>query len=82
MFLQGLVVALAVVLPFLRLASSHEQVFLNLKAAPYDSNLLTPIKDIRALDTSEYTTLIHPSFPYHTVRIRQNGASFCDDSVK
>ncbi|KAI0673817.1 serine carboxypeptidase [Trametes maxima] len=48
--------------------------------ATYDAGLFTPISDLHALTVSEYTTLKHPSFPKHSVRIKES--RFCDGGVR
>ncbi|KIJ51018.1 hypothetical protein M422DRAFT_65598 [Sphaerobolus stellatus SS14] len=56
--------------------------YTNIKTSLYDDGLLKPIEDIRILSSDEYTILAHPAYPNHRVRVKQNGASFCDDSVR
>lgn len=58
------------------------QLPLNSKFQNYDTGLLNQVDDIRALSTNGFTTLRHPMFPRHSVRIKQNGAESCDNSVK
>ncbi|KAH9855500.1 serine carboxypeptidase [Lenzites betulinus] len=48
--------------------------------ADYDAGLFTPVEDLHALSLTEFTTLDHPAFPRHSVRIKQS--SFCDESVR
>ncbi|KAI0640108.1 serine carboxypeptidase [Trametes polyzona] len=48
--------------------------------APYDAGLFTPFADLRSISTSAYTTLTHPKFPRHSVRIKQS--QFCDGTVR
>ena len=50
------------------------------KTATYDSGLFTPFGDLSALSATEYTTLVHPAFPLHSVRIKPS--SFCDGTVR
>lgn len=52
------------------------------KYAPYDAGLVHTIEDIRGLSSSEYTTVSHPAYANYGIRIKQNGASFCDDGVR
>ena len=46
----------------------------------YDEGLFTPFGDIHALSSSEFTTLGHPAFPYHSVRVKES--HFCDGNVR
>ncbi|KAH9849189.1 serine carboxypeptidase [Lenzites betulinus] len=48
--------------------------------ASYDAGLFTPVSDLRSLSTSAYTTLTHPKFPKHSVRIKES--QFCDGTVR
>ncbi|KAI0828821.1 serine carboxypeptidase [Trametes gibbosa] len=48
--------------------------------ASYNAGLFTPIFDLRSISTSEFTTLTHPKFPKHSVRIKQS--QFCDGAVR
>ncbi|GJJ11597.1 hypothetical protein Clacol_005832 [Clathrus columnatus] len=50
--------------------------------ATYDTGLLNQVDDIRTLSTNGYTTFTHPIHPHYSVRIKQNGAESCDNSVK
>ncbi|KIJ51025.1 hypothetical protein M422DRAFT_59045 [Sphaerobolus stellatus SS14] len=52
------------------------------KNANYDAGLLTPIEKLNSLSTQEFTVLSHPAHPGHSIRIKQNSASFCDESVR
>ncbi|KAI0720036.1 serine carboxypeptidase [Cerioporus squamosus] len=47
---------------------------------PYDAGLFTPFEDLHALSATEYTVLQHPSFPAHSVRIKES--HFCDGEVR
>lgn len=58
------------------------QLPLNSKFQTYDTGLLNQVDDIRALSSNGFTTLRHPMYPRHSVRIKQNGAESCDNSVK
>ncbi|TBU49291.1 serine carboxypeptidase [Dichomitus squalens] len=49
-------------------------------SAPYDAGLFTPFQDLNALSLTEYTTLLHPHFPAHSVRVKQS--RFCDGEVQ
>ena len=46
----------------------------------YDSGLFTPMEDLGALSSTQFTTLGHPAFPRHNVRIKQS--LFCDETVR
>ena len=46
----------------------------------YDDGLFTPLGDLSALSSSEFTTLSHPAFSRHKVRVKQS--HFCDESVR
>ena len=48
--------------------------------APYDSGLFTPFESLDALSSTDFTTLAHPAFPHHSVRVKES--SFCDGTVK
>ncbi|GJJ11588.1 hypothetical protein Clacol_005823 [Clathrus columnatus] len=54
----------------------------NSNFATYDTGLFNQVDDIRTLSTNGYTTLTHPIHPQYSVRIKQNGAESCDNSVK
>ncbi|OJT03086.1 Carboxypeptidase Y -like protein [Trametes pubescens] len=47
---------------------------------PYDAGLFTPVSDLRSISDSAYTTLTHPQFPKHSVRIKES--QFCDGTVR
>lgn len=49
-------------------------------SVPYDDGLFTPFENLHALSVSEYTTLRHPQFPAHSVRIKES--RFCDGEVR
>ena len=50
-------------------------------AGAYDEGLFTPVvEDLRELRTEGFTTLQHPAYPKHSVRIKQS--KFCDETVK
>ena len=49
-------------------------------STPYDGGLFTPVEDLHALSATQYTTLQHPNFPTHSVRIKQS--HFCDGEVQ
>ncbi|KAH6884328.1 carboxypeptidase Y, partial [Coprinopsis sp. MPI-PUGE-AT-0042] len=46
----------------------------------YDNGLFTPIETLSKLSEVHYTTLDHPAFPRHSVRIKQT--KFCDGTVR
>lgn len=46
----------------------------------YDVDLFTPLGDLSALSTTEFTTLNHPAFPQYNVRVKQS--HFCDGTVR
>jgi len=45
----------------------------------HDLGLFTPLEDLSYLSSSEFTTLSHPAFPNHRVRIKKS--DFCDGTV-
>ena len=68
----------ALLLPFVSAAFGAGQTFL--QAESYDSGLFTPYEDLHALSAHEYTTLRHPYFPVHSVRVKESRV--CDDEVR
>lgn len=49
--------------------------------AAYDDGLFTPvIESLSALREDRHTTLVHPAYPKHSVRVKKS--TFCDASVK
>ncbi|KAH6905879.1 alpha/beta-hydrolase [Coprinopsis sp. MPI-PUGE-AT-0042] len=46
----------------------------------YDSGLFTPLESLSVLSESQFSTLQHPSFPKHSVRIKRS--KFCDGTVR
>ncbi|KAF8443143.1 Alpha/Beta hydrolase protein [Boletus edulis BED1] len=48
-------------------------------AVPYDDGLFTPFEHLSALSVDTFTTLGHPYFPNHSVRIKKT--DFCDKTV-
>jgi len=51
-------------------------------AAPFDkfdAGLFSPLGDLNALSVSGFTTLSHPAFPKHSVRVKKS--HFCDGKV-
>ncbi|KAI0683515.1 serine carboxypeptidase [Earliella scabrosa] len=46
----------------------------------YDAGLFTPLGDLDALSSSDFTVLGHPAFPRHNVRVKQS--HFCDGTVR
>ena len=55
--------------------SSGQNVF-----SAYDDGLFTPLGDPSVLSATEFTTLSHPAFSRHKVRVKQS--HFCDGSVR
>jgi hypothetical protein len=53
----------------------------DLKVSNYDEGMFTPVEDLHALSQNTYTTLAHPAFPKHSVRIKKS-SHFCDGNVK
>ncbi|KAH9927150.1 serine carboxypeptidase [Epithele typhae] len=51
-----------------------------LSSEQYDAGLFTPYEDLHALSALEYTTLRHPGFPAHSVRIKES--RICDGEVR
>ncbi|OBZ78169.1 Carboxypeptidase Y [Grifola frondosa] len=45
-----------------------------------DAHLFTPLEDLKLLSDSEFTSLSHPSFPRHGVRIKRS--NWCDGTVQ
>ncbi|THH23117.1 hypothetical protein EUX98_g8062 [Antrodiella citrinella] len=45
-----------------------------------DAGLFSPVGDLNALSASEFTTLSHPAFPRHSVRVKKS--HFCDGNVR
>ena len=60
--------------------SSAEHASINVKQAPYDNGLFTPLEDLNVLSESRYTTLRHPLYPNHNVRIKKT--RFCEATVQ
>lgn len=52
----------------------------NLKFDSYDAELFSPLEDLNLLSFSEFTTLKHPKFPEHAVRVKKS--RFCDGTVE
>ena len=46
----------------------------------YDAGFFTPLGDLDALSSSDFTVLGHPAFPKHNVRVKQS--HFCDGTVR
>ncbi|CDO76390.1 hypothetical protein BN946_scf184937.g4 [Trametes cinnabarina] len=46
----------------------------------YAEGLFTPLGDLSALTTEEFTRLEHPAFPRHSVRVKES--RFCDEEVR
>ncbi|EIN13164.1 serine carboxypeptidase [Punctularia strigosozonata HHB-11173 SS5] len=53
----------------------------DVKLTSFDSGLFSPVEDLNVLSYDTYTTLSHPAFPKHSVRIKRS-SSFCDGTVK
>ena len=68
----------ALLLTFASVAFGAGQAFL--QAESYDSGLFTPYEDLHALSAYEYTTLRHPYFPAHSVRVKESRV--CDGEVR
>ncbi|PSR78200.1 hypothetical protein PHLCEN_2v7532 [Hermanssonia centrifuga] len=47
---------------------------------PYDADLFWPLEDLGLLSSTEFTTLNHPTFAKHGVRIKKS--DFCDGTVR
>ena len=61
--------------------SSHNLGKSNILAGQsYDEGLFTPLESLELLSESQFTTLGHPMFPYHSVRIKKT--RFCDETVR
>ncbi|EIN13162.1 serine carboxypeptidase [Punctularia strigosozonata HHB-11173 SS5] len=52
----------------------------DLKVSNFDAGLFTPVESLSALSDATYTTLAHPAFPKHSVRIKKS-TDFCDGGV-
>ncbi|KAJ7039097.1 serine carboxypeptidase [Mycena alexandri] len=46
----------------------------------YDEGLFTPLGNLSLLSETQFTSLKHPVYPHHGVRIKKT--SFCDESVR
>jgi cathepsin A (carboxypeptidase C) len=46
----------------------------------YDAGLFTPLESLELLSESRFSTLGHPLFPNHSVRIKKT--RFCDETVR
>ena len=53
---------------------------INLNQASYDDGLFTPLEDLNVLSESRYTTVRHPLYPNHNVRIKKT--QFCEATVQ
>ena len=47
----------------------------------YDDGLFAPLEDLNLLSADSFTTLTHPVFPKHSIRIKKS-SDFCDGTVK
>jgi hypothetical protein len=76
-------------------ASNQPQSFFSSNAPPYqtenfhhdphahwDVGLFRPLEDFSSLSDTDFTTLGHPVFPRHSVRIKKMPSGFCDDTVR
>ena len=52
------------------------------KCTSDDAEICSPIEDLRSLPSTEFTTLLHPDLPDYSVRIKQNGGAWCDETVR
>ena len=71
-------IALALTVSFVtstRISGAFSQISLE-----YLADSFTPFGDLHMLSSEEFTTLHHPEFPRHSVRVKQS--HFCDESVK
>lgn len=50
------------------------------KTASYDDGLFSPIGSLSSISETGFTTLGHPFFPRHSVRLKKT--KFCDGTVK
>lgn len=70
------------------LVASESQTFLsdhifqsnNFAGESYDTGLFTPVESLELLSESQFSTLRHPVFPRHSVRIKKT--PFCDQTVR
>ncbi|KAH9896619.1 serine carboxypeptidase [Cubamyces lactineus] len=54
--------------------------FLQSTFSSYDEGLFTPMGDLSALSSSQYTRLSHPAFPRHSVRVKKT--QICEGEAK
>ncbi|CCM02038.1 uncharacterized protein FIBRA_04114 [Fibroporia radiculosa] len=60
--------------PYLNGLSVNGSVF-----EPYNTSSFVPLEDLSLLSITDFTTLRHPVFPQHSVRVKKS--NFCDGSV-
>lgn len=63
------------------LTAPKEHVPYDFKLASYDAGMFSPVEELGTLSHDMYTTLAHPAFPKHSVRIKKS-TQFCDGEVK
>ena len=49
------------------------------RGTSYDDGLVTPLESLSLLSSNEFSTLKHPLYPRHSVRIKKS--QFCDGTV-
>ncbi|KAF8234840.1 alpha/beta-hydrolase [Tricholoma matsutake] len=59
--------------------SNHRYQSNILPGQSYDAGLFTPFESMELLSDSQFSTLVHPVFPHHSVRIKKT--QFCDETV-
>lgn len=60
-------------------SAGHQPRLANVETT-YDDDLFTPLESLEFVSESSFTTLEHPGFPKHRVRIKKS--KFCDGTVK
>ena len=60
--------------------AGSSQTRLSFGDATYDYGMFSPMEDLSALSSTQYSTLSHPAFPSYEVRIKRS--DFCDGSVR
>ena len=81
---KSMLVLLSVIIAYFR-ATCASQTYLNIPNLQNNGGgtpSFSRIDDIRSISTTNHTTLWHPSYPNYSVRIKQDGGKFCDDTVK
>lgn len=61
--------------------ASKDNAHYDIKLASYDAGMFTPVEELNVLSQDSFTTLAHPAFPNHSVRIKKS-TQFCDGDVK